>query len=212
MTQNVKPTRSELMKLKNRIKLANSGYNLLKKKRDGLILSFFEMLKESKTIRQDLTEAYKDAFEKFNMARVIETDMRIKSLALSIPNRPEIEVKTKNIMGVTVPTIKSEDIEKRFDRKGYSVITTSAAVDESVSAYEELTKLIVKAAEVETAMKKLLLEIEKTKRRVNALEFEVIPKLEKTRAFIEFRLEEAERETIFRTKRIKKKSEELRRG
>lgn len=207
---NVKPTRSELMKLKSRIKLAKSGYNLLKKKRDGLILSFFEILKEAKTIRFDLTEVYRNATEKFNMARVIETDMRIKSLALAIPDRPEIEVKTKNIMGVTVPTIKTADLAKTFDRKKYSVITTSAAVDESVAAYEELTRLIVRAAEVETAMKKLLIEIDKTKRRVNALEFEVIPKLEKQKAFIQFRLDEAERESLFRTKRVKKKAEKER--
>ena len=204
---NVKPTRSELMKLKARIKLAKSGYNLLKKKRDGLILSFFEILKEAKTIRADLTKAYINANQKFSVARVIETDMRIKSLALSIADRPAIEVKTKNIMGVTVPTIKTEEIERAFDHKGYSVITTSTAVDESVKAYEELTKLIVKAAEVETAMKKLLIEIEKTKRRVNALEFKVLPELAKFKSFIQFRLDEAERESLFRTKRVKKKNQ-----
>ena len=205
---NIKPTRSELMKLKNRIKLAKAGYNLLKKKRDGLILSFFEILKEAKTIRVELTKAYINATQKFNMARVIETDMRIKSLVLSIDDRSPIEVKTKNIMGVTVPTIKTEDIHKAFDHKGYSIITTSAAVDESVEAYEELTKKIVKAAEVETAMKKLLIEIEKTKRRVNALEFKVMPELAKQKTFIQFRLDEAERESLFRTKRVKKKNQQ----
>ncbi len=204
---NIKPTRSELMKLKNRIKLAKAGHNLLKKKRDGLILAFFEILKEAKTIRVELTEAYIKATQKFNMARVIETDMKIKSLALSIQNRPPIEVKTKNIMGVTVPTIKSEDIKKTFDHKGYSVITTSNMIDESVEAYEQLTKLVVRAAEVETAMKKLLIEIEKTKRRVNALEFKVMPMLAKQKAFIQFRLDEAEREALFRTKRVKKKNQ-----
>lgn len=204
---NVKPTRSELMKLKARIKLAKSGYNLLKKKRDGLILSFFEILKEAKSIRQDLTKAYLNANHKFSVARVIETDMKIKSLAMSIVDRPAIEVKTKNIMGVTVPTIKTEEIERTFDHKGYSVITTSTAVDESVKAYEELTKLIVRAAEVETAMKKLLIEIEKTKRRVNALEFKVLPELAKVKTFIQFRLDEAERESLFRTKRVKKKNQ-----
>lgn len=200
------------MKLKNRIKLAKAGHNLLKKKRDGLILSFFEILKEAKSIRADLTKAYIEATEKFSMARVIETDMRIKSLALSIQDRPPIDVRTKNIMGVTVPTIRSEVMQKAFDHKGYSVLTSSTAVDESVQAYEELTRKIVRAAEVETAMKKLLIEIEKTKRRVNALEFKVMPELAKQKAFIQFRLDEAEREALFRTKRVKRKSQKAARG
>ena len=207
MSMNVKPTRSELMKLKNKIKLAKGGYNLLKKKRDGLILSFFEILKEAKSIRSELTESFISAKKKFGIARIVETDLKIKSLAMSIKNTPQIEVKTKNIMGVTVPTIRSETIKNAFDRKGYSVLTTSTAVDESVASYEDLTIHIVKAAEVETAMKKLLIEIEKTKRRVNALEFEVIPKLDKQKEFIQFRLDEAERESLFRTKRVKKKNE-----
>ncbi len=205
MTSNIKPTRSELMELKKKIKIAKGGYSLLKKKRDGLILDFFEVLKKVKNLRSDILEEYTQTLEKMNTARMIESDAKIKSLALAISNYPEVEMGHKNIMGVVVPSIGMLSLQKSMITRGYG-IHNSAAVDEAAHGYERVTEKIIKAAEIETSMRKLLKEIEKTKRRVNALEFEVIPKMEKTRAFIQLRLEEAERENIFRMKRIKKKN------
>ncbi|MFC1690799.1 V-type ATP synthase subunit D [Nanoarchaeota archaeon] len=203
MAIDVKPTRSELMKLKKKIKLAQSGYNLLKKKRDGLILDFFEIMKKSKTLRQELAEEYKIALKKINQARVMESDLKIRSLANAIKQTPMIELETKNIMGVVAPKIKAEAIQKHFLERGYGTVSSSAAIDEAAFAYEKVLEKIIEAAEVETSMKKLLKEIEKTKRRVNALEFSVIPKMEDVKAFITLRLEEMERENVFRMKRIK---------
>lgn len=205
MTQNIKPTRSELMELKKKIKLAKSGYNLLKKKRDGLILDFFEILKKVKNLRAEIVEEYRQAIDKMNMARMIESDLKIKSIALAVANSPEVEIGQKNIMGVIVPNIGQLELQKSTLNRGYGIYN-SAAVDEAAEGYERVVEKIITAAEVETSMRKLLKEIEKTKRRVNALEFEVIPKMEKTRAFIQLRLEEAERENVFRLKRIKKKA------
>ena len=206
MSQNVKPTRSELQKVKQRIKLANSGYNLLKKKRDGLIMDFFEVLKEAKTLRQELTETYCGALDKMNLARISETDLKLKSISLAVKHKPVIDVKTKNIMGVKVPKIETDFTSHHFLERGYGSIDSSAVIDEATNGYEQLVEKIVKAAEVETALKKLLAEIEKTKRRVNALEFSVIPKLHDVKAFIQMRLEEMERENTFRMKRIKAKA------
>jgi len=199
----IKPTRSELMKLKKKIKLAKSGYNLLKKKRDGLILDFFEILKEAKTLRQDLVEEYKIAMKKMAIARIMEGDLKIKSLAMSIATKPEVEVSTKNIMGVVVPKIEGGIVAKNLKERGYGVLESSAAIDEAANGYEGVIMKIIKAAEVETTMKKLLDEIKKTKRRVNALEFSVIPNMNSQEAFIKMRLEEMERENVFRMKRIK---------
>jgi len=201
----VKPTRSELIKLKNKIKLANSGYKLLKKKRDGLILEFFDILKESKSVRKEMTEKYREAVRKINVARIVDGDMAIKSVAMAIKNKPVVEVNNKNIMGVVVPNIQSENVKKEMTKRGYGLLNTSAAINEAATAYEELLEYIILTAEVETSLLRLLEEIDKTKRRVNALEFEVIPKLIKMKDFIELRLEELERETVFRSKRIKKK-------
>ncbi len=206
VTIDIKPTRSELIKLKHRIRLAKSGYNLLKKKRDGLILEFFEILKSAKTIRKELIESYKEALLKVNIARAAEGDITIKSIGLSIVNTAEIGMETKNIMGVIVPKIKAPELRRSSFERGYGFMGVSARIDEAAEAFERVVEQVIRAAEIETSMKKLLKEIEKTKRRVNALEYEIIPKLEKIRMFITLRLEEMERENIFRLKRIKKKA------
>jgi len=202
MVQDIKPTRSELIKVKKQIKLAQSGYGLLKKKRDGLILEFFDIMKKAKTLRQELVEQYKIALEKINIARTLEGDIKVKSIALAIKKIPDIKLETRNIMGVKVPKIEYSEIQKAFMDRGYGVYS-SAAIDEATDAYEKVVEKILLAAEVETSMRKLLNEIEKTKRRVNALEFVVIPKLDDIQAFIQLRLEEMERENVFRMKRIK---------
>jgi V/A-type H+-transporting ATPase subunit D len=201
----VKPTRSELIKLKRKIKLAKSGHKLLKKKRDGLILEFFDILKETKSVRQEMVEKYKEAIEKINVARMTDGDLVIKSASMAIKNKPLVDVKTKNIMGVVVPNIESENVKKNLMDRGYGIVNTSAAINEAATSYEELLEYILTVAEVETSMLRLLEEIDKTKRRVNALEFDVIPKMEKIQNFIQLRLEEQERETVTRSKRIKKK-------
>jgi len=205
MPQDIKPTRSELLKLKKQIRLAKSGYSLLKKKRDGLILEFFEVLKKAKTLREELVNEYTIALEKINIARTLEGDLKVKSIAMAIKDIPDVKLTTKNIMGVRVPKIESSEIKKAFMERGYGIYNSSA-IDEAAAAYEKVVEKIILAAEVETSMRKLLNEIEKTKRRVNALEFVVIPSLDKQKGFIQLRLEEMERENIFRMKRIKAKT------
>ena len=205
MAQDIKPTRSELLKIKKQIKLAKSGYSLLKKKRDGLILEFFEILKKAKTLRQELVEEYKIANEKINIARTLEGDLKVKSVAMAIKDVPDIKLMTKNIMGVRVPKIEAKEIKKEFMQRGYGFYNSSA-IDEAAHSFEKVVEKIILAAEVETSMRKLLNEIERTKRRVNALEFVVMPKLDKIRSFIQLRLEEMERENTFRMKRIKAKA------
>ena len=197
----IKPTRSELMKLKKKIKLAKSGHNLLKKKRDGLIIEFFEVLKQAKTVRKELTEAYKKAHYSLDVASAVEGVFSVKTTAMTVNPNPPIELSSKNIMGVVVPKIRAE----KGDGKPhvYSYIRGSIAIDEAIAAYKKVLEKAVTAAEVETAMLKLLQEIEKTKRRVNALEFSLIPKMQKEASFVTLRLEEMERENIFRLKRIK---------
>src|SRR3989338_6198210 len=193
------------MELKKRIKLAKGEKNLLKKKRDGLILDFFEILKKVKNIRSEIVEQYKGALDSMAMARLLESDLKIKSIASAVSSTPEVAMGTKNIMGVVVPNIGEIALQKSALNRGYGLYN-SAAVDEAAIGYEKVVEKIIRAAEVETSMRRLLKEIEKTKRRVNALEFEVIPRMEKTKSFIQLRLEEAERENTFRMKRIKKKA------
>jgi len=199
----VKPTRSELIVTRRRIKLSISGHKLLKMKRDGLIIAFFELLPKVKDMRSQLVELYTIADKKLAVAMVADGKSSLRSAANCVRTPPQVELSEYNIMGVVVPKIKVSTIQKSVEERGYGLIGTSVRIDESVHAFEKLTEKVLEAAELETTMKKLLDEIESTKRRVNALEFKVIPQLEEVAAYITLRLEELERENIFRLKRIK---------
>jgi len=198
----IKPTRMELLKIKAKIRLAKSGYNLLKKKRDGLILEFFEALKSAKTLRQDLVKAFILANDKMNLTRMLESDLKIRSVAKAIKEHPRVELAQKNVVGVIVPRIRGEKVQKKLLERGYEVYS-SAAINETAEAYEKLTEQIIIVAEVETTLRRLIAEIEKTKRRVNALEFSVIPNLQRVSGIISFRLQEMERDNFTRLKLIK---------
>ncbi|MHC4662550.1 MAG: V-type ATP synthase subunit D [Planctomycetota bacterium] len=203
MALDVKPTRSQLIALRKKIKLSRSGYKILKMKRDGLIMEFFKILNEAKNIRQELVAKYVESSERIGIAEAVKGRAWVRSYALSRKADPEIQLGSQNIMGVVVPTIKAKSIRTRIDSRGFSMINPSIRIDEACDAFEELVELIIRAAEIETTMKKLLDEIDSTKRRVNALEFKVIPELEEAEAFVRLRLEEMERESTFRLKRIK---------
>jgi len=199
----VKPTRSELIATRRRIKLSISGHKLLKMKRDGLIIEFFELLPKVKDMRSQLVKLYTVADKKLAVAMVADGKGALRSAANCVRTPPQVELSENNIMGVVVPKIKVSTIEKSVEERGYGLIGTSVRIDESVHAFEKLAEKVLEAAELETTMKKLLDEIESTKRRVNALEFKVIPQLEEVAAYITLRLEELERENVFRLKRIK---------
>jgi V/A-type H+-transporting ATPase subunit D len=199
-----KPTRSELLELRKRIKTSEKGYKLLRMKRDSLIMEFFKVLDKAKEIRGQITGKYRIARQKVAVAEAIEGAVGVKSAALALIEVPSMELATKNVMGIVVPQIDAKSVRKRLDERGYGIIESSARIDEAAEAYEDLVEDIIIAAEAETTMRKLLDEIEKTKRRVNALEFKVIPDLKSAEAFIRLRLEELERENIFRLKMLKK--------
>ena len=201
--QDIKPTRSELLEVKKKIRLSQSGYKLLKMKRDGLIIEFFEVLNQAKGIRQQIVKDYKRAQESIAVASAVDGTLAVKSAAFSVSATPEVKISSKNVMGVVVPKVEGKQVSKKILERGYGVVGTRATIDEAARAYESLAEDIIKAAEIETTIKKLLDEIEKTKRRVNALEFKVIPELTEAANFIRLRLEEMERENIFRLKRIK---------
>ncbi|MGB9964596.1 V-type ATP synthase subunit D [Halobacterium sp. CBA1126] len=208
MAQDIKPTRKNLMEIEDRIELSERGHDTLEQKRDGLIMEFMDILDQAQDVRDDLEANYETAQKKINMARAMEGDMSVRGAAAALEEHPEITVESRNIMGVVVPQIESSKVKKSLDERGYGILGTSARIDEAAEAYEELLESIVLAAEVETAMKKMLREIETTKRRVNALEFKLLPELYEGQEYIEQKLEEQEREEIFRMKKVKAKKEE----
>ncbi len=195
------------MQIEDRIELSERGHDTLEKKRDGLIMEFMDILDQAQDVREDLDDSYERAQQAIDMARAMEGDVAVRGAASALKEHPELTTQSKNIMGVVVPQIESSKVQKSLDERGYGVMGTSARIDEAADAYEELLENIILAAEVETAMKKMLDEIETTKRRVNALEFKLLPDLYDNKEYIEQKLEEQEREEIFRMKKIKAKKE-----
>ena len=200
----IKPTRSELI-TKARIKQTKNGYKLLKIKRDGLFHEFRTLLSEMIEAKRDLTAAYRLAKTRIDLANAIEGGLAVRAAAIANSAHPEVEVERRNIMGVVVPSVSGSNLKSTFAERGIGFIGSSPYIDEASDSFSELIEKIVKASEMEATLKRLLAEIEATKRRVNALEFKVIPELEEARVFIQLRLEEMEREETFRLKRFKNK-------
>ncbi len=206
-TQEITPTRSVLLETKKKIALSQSGYKIMKMKRDGLIIEFFDIMEKAKEMRDRVVVDYLNAMEKIHIASAVEGAIAVKSAAYALKGDPQVRLRSKSIMGMTVPKVDADCGCTPILDRGYGVISTSAYIEEAAKAFEKLLETMVLAAEVETTMKRLLDEIEKTKRRVNALEFKVIPELQEAEAFIEFRLEEMERENTIRLKHLKRKAE-----
>jgi V/A-type H+-transporting ATPase subunit D len=202
-----KPTRAVLIALRRRIKVAQTGHSLLKMKRDGLMIEFFEVLNRAKTVRKELVDSLIIAEQRLNMAKAIDGTVAIKSVAYALQNEPTIQLDSRNVMGVVVPKIAADSVQKKMYERGYGIIGTSAAVDEAAEAYEKLMDKVILAAEVETAAIRLVEDIESTKRRVNGLEFKVIPDLKDTIRFIGFALEEMDRDNVVRLKKLKGKAQ-----
>ncbi len=183
--------------------MAERGHRLLKLKQDALIVEFFRVLDRAKAVRSNIVEKYRVAEQRIAIARAVEGSIGVRSVALAETETPTLDLRTKNVMGIIVPRIEAKAVRKTIAQRGYGIVGTSPRIDEAAEAYENLVEDVITAAEIETTMRRLIEEIEKVKRRVNALEFRVIPELKATEAFIRQRLEEMERDNFMRLKRFK---------
>ncbi len=199
----VKPTRMELLQLKKRTVLAERGHKLLKEKRDALISEFLSIAGNVKKVRDeaeaDLAQAYQDLLA----AQAIMGSGSVKEASLNSEQDIQVEMNSRNIMGVTVPLVDIGKVERTMIRRGYGLADTSAMLDDASKKMELALSKIIKLSEIEETVRKLALEVEKTKRRVNALEYILIPKLNATVKYIRMRLDEMERESFIRLKKIK---------
>ncbi|MFB6115433.1 MAG: V-type ATP synthase subunit D [Candidatus Nanohalobium sp.] len=209
MSQDVKPTRSEELRLKERIELAENGHEILEKKRDGLIHEFMEIIDDAKEVNQELADLYSQAKLKMMLAKTYDGEDTVRANAMAVEKTPEISLEAQNIMGVKVPEIKSEQkIQRRILDREYGITSTTSRIDSTADKYEKLLEKIVDAAETQTKILKLLDEIEKTKRRVNALEHKTIPEMKDAKEQVSQVLQERAREETFRMKKIKEMQEE----
>ena len=202
--EQIKPTRMALLQLKKRIMLAQKGHELLKKKRDSLVMQFFDLVSERKTLRSKAHEQLEEAYASLMEAQMLVGKRELENLSLAIPVTAEFDVRVYNIMGVVVPLFNLRGkIKRPYTTRGYTLLNTSAKVDEVVDSFQTLTRTLFDLAEVEEQVRLVAEELESTKRRVNALEYVLIPKLRSTFKWIEQSLEEREREDFFRLKRMK---------
>ena len=204
MLEGVNPTRMELLKLKDREKLAVKGHGLLKEKRNALIMEFFNILERVKGSREEVEKKLAEAFEDLTTAQIIMGDLAVKKAAVSVKESVKVDIDSRSVMGVVVPILEAETAQRNMVQRGYGFVDTSAKLDEAARKFEESITLILELAEIEKTIVLLAAEIEATKRRVNALEHIIIPRVENTVKYIEMRLEEMERENFVRLKMIKK--------
>jgi V/A-type H+-transporting ATPase subunit D len=201
---NVNPTRMELTNLKRKLVTARRGHKLLKDKRDELMRRFLELVRENKALRLKVEAGIKRANGHMALARSVMSDEAL-SVALMMPaQKMELDVQEKNIMSVIVPQFRAEvKAAKDGEIYSYGYAFTSCDLDDAVLALSEIMPDLLKLAEIEKTCQLLAGEIEKTRRRVNALEHVMIPQYEDTIKYITMKLDEAERSSTTRLMKVK---------
>lgn len=200
MILKVTPTRITLLRLKKDLKVANKGYKLLKDKRDGLMKQFMTTICSARDLRVSVEEKLGSAFLTYTKASALLDDRTINSAFMLPSVKIDLDVKVKNVMSVPIPEF---NIKKEGDFFSYGLMETSGALDTAVRSFDEVFADIIKLAELEKSAENMAEEIEKTRRRVSALENTRIPNLQDTIRFITQQLEERARDAVVSTMRVK---------
>lgn len=196
----IAPTRSNLLKTKENLRLAKDGYDLLDQKREVLLIELMQIVHDLHNLEEEMIEKSAKAFEALESAIIYSGDEVIKWSALSVTKERNISVLYRSVMGVPIVTMQGE---KEIIRPQASMEGTNSALDEACRRFEELISVIYRWSEVEISVWRLASEIKKTQRRVNALENIFIPEFQSTIKAIEEVLEESDREEFIRKKKVK---------
>ena len=202
---NVNPTRMELSRLKIRLKTAVRGHKLLKDKQDELMRQFIDMIKKNKKLREKVEEMLQNSFKDFLLSRGVMSDEMLENAIAYPKEKIGVEVKKKNIMSVNVPqmTFVRENEGNQGMIYPYGYAQTSADLDDAIDGLNSVMDNLLELSEVEKACQLMADEVEKTRRRVNALEYMTIPQLQETIRFIQMKLDENERGSITRLMKVK---------
>ena len=199
----VSPTRMALSELKLRLVTAKRGHKLLKDKQDELMRQFINLIKENKKLRVEVEKELSESFKSFLLASATMSPLFLES-AVSFPKQKlSVDIKSKNIMSVNVPEMKFVKEEMEGSIFPYGFVQTSAELDDTVIKLQKVLDNLLSLAEIEKSCQLMADEIEKTRRRVNALEYSTIPNLEETVKDIRMKLDENERATITRLMKVK---------
>ncbi|HOP75020.1 MAG TPA: V-type ATP synthase subunit D [Bacillota bacterium] len=203
MELRVNPTRMELLRLKKRLKVAVRGHKLLKDKFDELMKNFMQLVNESRRLRQEVESALADSMQGFMMARAVMSREALEG-AIAFPKvKAEITASVKNVMSIQVPAFQLVEPEYKGGIYPYGFAQTSGELDQAIRKLSDSLKSLIELAEVEKTVELLAAEIERTRRRVNALEYVMIPQLQEKIKFIVMKLDENERGNLTRLMKIK---------
>ncbi|MCX7832201.1 MAG: V-type ATP synthase subunit D [Actinobacteria bacterium] len=200
-------TRMELLEKKKQIVLAEQGADLLKKKRDALLIEFMSVMDLALQTSEELQRAAREATYAISIARAVDGTVALKAAGLAVEKRPFVEITGSYVMGIPIPEINKVSVRRSVLGREWSMLGVSSRIDETAEKMENEVDIIVEVAGVETKLKRLAAEIQKTRRRVNALDYIVVPRLKEQVKFISQSLEERAREDIFRLKKVKKSLE-----
>jgi len=201
---NVNPTRMELTNLKRKLVTARRGHKLLKDKRDELMRRFLDLVRENKKLRIEVEEGIKQANAAMSVARCVISDKAL-DVALMLPTQEmSLDVGEKNVMSVMIPVfdVRFKTADEN-DIYSYGFAETSGDLDTAVKALSDIMPKMIRLAEIEKSCRLMADEIEKTRRRVNALEHVMIPQYEETIKYISMKLDENERSTTTRLMKVK---------
>lgn len=200
--EDVNPTRMELLDIRKKITLAEKGHKLLEEKRDALVERFFDVIDKRNQLSKEIDEYFKKSFLSLIQAQMILGEKKVEDISYITQDVGEVTFDTDNIMGVKIPKMNKDDIKTTL-MPNYGFFETCSKLDDAQKQFSDLIPKLIDLADIEGSIRCLSIEIEKTKRRVNVLENNLIPRLHATRKYIEMQLEEREREDFFRRKRIK---------
>jgi V/A-type H+-transporting ATPase subunit D len=206
--EEVRPTRSELLERRSQIQLAQQGMDLLKQKRDALLIEFMSVMDETLRLSSQLQKTTAEAQYSLAVAKSVDGNVAVRSVGMATKGDVSVDMTGTKIMGISVPVVtKGESPVRSSFTRGYSVTGVSSRIDESADKFERILDVIIEYADIETRLKRLGEEIQKTNRRVNALEQITVPGLKEQVAYIRQTLDERAREDLFRLKKVKKKIE-----
>jgi V/A-type H+/Na+-transporting ATPase subunit D len=210
--ERISPTRMNLLLKKDQIKLAQQGFEALKNKRDALLQEFFSLLKDLFSFREKLGKSSQEAMNSLILAAALDGMNQLRSIAMVSKRDVTIRIEKRKLWGVFVPEVEKVSYTRSFLERGVSPTGTNSRIDETAAEFERILNLVIEMAPTEIKLKRLGKEIQKTTKRINTLEQQLIPSLKAEVRLIRQTLEEREREDIFRLKRLKKKRSTAREG
>ena len=200
----VNPTRMELTKQKKKLATATRGHKLLKDKRDELMRQFLDLVRENKALREKVEAGLQASNKNFVLARAATSDQVLNTALLAPKQEVWLEAETRNVMSVDIPVFKAKTRSAdEGDMYSYGFAFTSSDLDGAVKSLQDLLPDMLKLAEVEKSCQLMAAEIEKTRRRVNALEHVMIPAAQANIKYITMKLDENERSTQIRLMKVK---------